>query len=316
MLRTPPRGAPSYTELPLPDSPGRTPMRPSADDLNVEKHHDDTPTPQGRQFSPSVDDLSDEDIMAQIRSLQAILQNRNNKKGSNYNQNKISARSPTSDDDGSPSGTSPLQMDTSFGSTSSLVSAVHRSIGRKRKGSSSPASSPARRLRVSAQIHAPVDAEPSGCKTSPGGQKTSTDGCLPSRQNRRTPKPDLRPNDDTNNIEIFSLSDRTQPDNNTQSRRFPPLPIRPQRPQLPTTARDILPVGSYSARQQHPVKEVPSATYSPSEASVADHGSRAGGRKNTSGPSPYGSRAGGRKNTSGPSPCRFGRKNPPCSPQG
>lgn len=217
MLRTPPRGAPSYTELPLPDSPGRTPMRPSADDLNVEKHHDDTPTPQGRQFSPSVDDLSDEDIMAQIRSLQAILQNRNNKKGSNYNQNKISARSPTSDDDGSPSGTSPLQMDTSFGSTSSLVSAVHRSIGRKRKGSSSPASSPARRLRVSAQIHAPVDAEPSGSKTSP--HRPAFD--------RKATRP-LHPSADADDAIVSLALPTSQPETRPANgqRRFPPTSLR------------------------------------------------------------------------------------------
>ncbi|KAK9685421.1 hypothetical protein QE152_g38030 [Popillia japonica] len=52
-------------------------------------------------------------------------------------------------------------MDTSFDSTASLVSTVHRNLGRKRKGSSSPVSSPARRLRVSAQIHASFDFLPS-----------------------------------------------------------------------------------------------------------------------------------------------------------
>ncbi|KAK9738169.1 zinc finger associated protein [Popillia japonica] len=99
------------------------------------------------------------------------------------------------------------------------------STARKRKGSSSPPSTPSRRIKVTALVHSPT-----------GGQMISTDGCLPSRQKTDTPKPDLRPNDDINNIEIFSLSDRTQPDNNTQSRSFPPLPSRPQRPQLPTMA--------------------------------------------------------------------------------
>ncbi|KAK9703807.1 hypothetical protein QE152_g29118 [Popillia japonica] len=123
MLRTPPRVVPSYARLPLPDSPDKTPNQASDGGINAAKPNDDTPTPYNRGLPSSADELSDEDLMAQINMLQAILQKRLNKKCSNPIHNKTTTRDIISEDEGSPSGTSPLNMDTSFDSTASLIHA-------------------------------------------------------------------------------------------------------------------------------------------------------------------------------------------------
>ncbi|KAK9710036.1 zinc finger associated protein [Popillia japonica] len=180
---------------------------------------EDTPTPYGSGPSSNSESLTDEEILAQIKYLHSLLK----KRRQNGSKRLLSANS-SSDEERPSSGLSPLNMDTSFCSTSSLVRTMAPSAARKRKGSSSPPSTPSRRIKVTALVHSPS-----------GNQKISTDGCQPSCQKTDTPKPDLRPNDDINNIEVFSLSERTQPANNTRSRRFPPLRSRPQRPQLSTT---------------------------------------------------------------------------------
>ncbi|KAK9717212.1 zinc finger associated protein [Popillia japonica] len=165
MLRTPPRVTPSFSRLPLPESPENLTNQACDGPTHDARPNDDTLTPRNLGLPHSEEDLSDDEILAQIKRLQAMLLKRRNRERSTSNDKP--SREQNSDEKGSPSGVSPLTMDTFFGSTSSLVSAVHRNIGRKRKGSSSPASSPARRIRVLAEIHAPVDAEPSGSNTPP-----------------------------------------------------------------------------------------------------------------------------------------------------
>ncbi|KAK9708176.1 hypothetical protein QE152_g27407 [Popillia japonica] len=215
MLRTPPRVTPSFSRLPLPESPENHTNQACDAPTHDTGRNDDTLTPRNLGLPPSEEDLSDDEILAQIKRLQATLLKRRNKERSTTND-KLS-RGQNSDDEGSPSGVSPLTMDTSFGSTSSLVSAVHRNIGRKRKGSSSPASSPARRLRVSAQIHAPVDAEPSGSKTSP--HRPAFD--------RKATRP-LHPSADADDAIVSLTLPTSQPETRPANgqRRFPPTSLR------------------------------------------------------------------------------------------
>ncbi|KAK9686402.1 hypothetical protein QE152_g37219 [Popillia japonica] len=215
MLRTPPRVIPSYSRLPLPESPDGTPNQASHVD---DKSNDDTPTPQRGGLPPSIDDLSNEDIMAQITLLKAILEDRLNGKRSNDSINETTTRDHTSEDEGSPSGTSPLNMDTSFDSTASLVSTVQRNLGKKRKGSSSPDASPARRLRVSAEIHASADDGPSGLTTPPPRQG-------PVRGKLFAPQ-HLGVSDE---ITVLHSRPATHPPSGTtnEQRRFPPNPSKP-----------------------------------------------------------------------------------------
>ncbi|KAK9717103.1 hypothetical protein QE152_g24376 [Popillia japonica] len=234
MLRTPPRVVPSYPGLPLPDSPDKTPNQASDVGINVAKPNDDTPNPYNGGLPSSADELSDEDLMAQINMLQAILQMRLNKKRSNPIHNNTTTRDIISEDEGSPSGTSPLNMDTSFDSTASLVNTVQKNLGKKstaslvntvqknlgkkRKGSSSPVSSPARRLRVSAQIHASGDGAPPGAVTPPPRRP-------PVKRNLLAPQQPM----DADEISVLHSRPAIHPPSgiSNEQRRFPPNPTKP-----------------------------------------------------------------------------------------
>ncbi|KAK9692920.1 hypothetical protein QE152_g34827 [Popillia japonica] len=109
-------------------------------------HSSSTPRHSG---SPAgVGDLTDDQIIAQIRTLQRLLDKRRNTRAANRNLLK----DLNSDDHQFPPGVCPVDIDTSFCSTASLVRAVCPGSSKKRKGSSSPLSSP-RRIKVTAQIH-------------------------------------------------------------------------------------------------------------------------------------------------------------------
>ncbi|KAK9720030.1 hypothetical protein QE152_g22298 [Popillia japonica] len=111
---------------------------------------EETPTPGHSGSSAGVGELTDDQIIEQIRTLQKLLLKRRSSRVTNRNLFK----DLNSDDHQSPPGVSPVDMDTSFCSTASLVRAVCPGSSKKRKGSSSPSSS-LRRIKVTAQIHPP-----------------------------------------------------------------------------------------------------------------------------------------------------------------
>ncbi|KAK9708159.1 zinc finger associated protein [Popillia japonica] len=221
MYRTPPKASLQHSDAPLPDSPAeeRADKSSMATRPQNTMGREDTPTPFCSGPSPKSESLTDEEILAQIKHLHSLL-----KKRRQNGSNRMLSADTSSDEERPSSGLSPLNMDTSFCSTSSLVRAMAPSTAKKRKGSSSPPSTPSRRIKVSALVHSPL-----------GNRKTLTDGCLSSHQKTSIPKHGHKPGDDIDKIEVISQSEPTQTTNNIQSRRFPPLPSRPQRAQKSTT---------------------------------------------------------------------------------
>ncbi|KAK9703806.1 hypothetical protein QE152_g29096 [Popillia japonica] len=218
MLRTPPRAIASFSRLPLPESPEtHTDQACDAPTQNAGPNGG-APAPRGLDLPHSGDDLSDEEIMRQIKHLQSLLEKRNKNK-QKPQKNLFGDSSPS--DAGSPPGASSVDMDTSYCSTASLVRAVQAGPERKRKGSSSsPASSPARRIKVTAQINyvePPID-------------KASTESFPPLKGNPKTnseqPTQGNPPMVKASNAQapIDALS-------GSRVRRFPALPPRPQRAQ-------------------------------------------------------------------------------------
>lgn len=118
----------------------------------VDPNSSDTPTPLVSRPSPGLDDLTDEEIIRQIKNLQRLLEKGNKNKNKSSQRNLFKDSSPS--DNGFPPGSSPVNMDTSYCTTASVVRAVHAGPGRKRKGSSSSSVlSPARRIKVTVQIN-------------------------------------------------------------------------------------------------------------------------------------------------------------------
>ncbi|KAK9731745.1 hypothetical protein QE152_g13380 [Popillia japonica] len=104
--------------------------------------------------------------MAQIKNLQRLLERRrNNKKLAKRKLFKTSNRQV----DSSPPKASPIDMDTSFCSTASLVRTIcaNSNSSRKRKSSPSPSQSP-RRFKVSAMIHSADDSHSAADQTGLG----------------------------------------------------------------------------------------------------------------------------------------------------
>ncbi|KAK9717082.1 zinc finger associated protein [Popillia japonica] len=116
MIRTPPNYHCPSADTPLPVTPmgvGRNKMS----SLNIDRSDDamtcrcssgssatgETPTPQASRSSPSLEDLSDEEIKQQIKNLQRLLEKRNKNKTS---KKSLFGDSPPSDG-GSPLGSSP-----------------------------------------------------------------------------------------------------------------------------------------------------------------------------------------------------------------
>lgn len=221
MYRTPPNSEGPFADTPLPDSPATkntkalSPQRPaSASDVSI--------TPRGSRNSPGIENLSDDEILRQIQALQKLLDHRRRNKPAKRSLYKH--LSPGSGDR-SPSG-SQSEMDTSFGSTASLVRAVCGNGNRKRKGSTSPAScaSP-RRIKVTAQINAPPRAlSPSVTVFAPEGKQSAR------------PKPSFPPQGNLDSIE--NAPSQPAAYSNPSTRRFPELP--PHNRAAPTVSQATL----------------------------------------------------------------------------
>ncbi|KAK9717226.1 hypothetical protein QE152_g24287 [Popillia japonica] len=190
MYRTPPKTQCQYEALPLPDSPAdrQNNSSPSTPKVTGDDGEEETPTPHHSGSPAGVGDLTDDQIMEQIRTLQKLLDERRNAGVGDLTDDQIMEQIRTlqkllderrnsrlanrnllkdlnTDDHQPPPGVSPVDMNTSFCSTASLVRAVGVSpvdmntsfcstaslvravctgSSKKRKGSSSPLSSPRR----------------------------------------------------------------------------------------------------------------------------------------------------------------------------
>ncbi|KAK9737057.1 zinc finger associated protein [Popillia japonica] len=229
MLRTPPRSIATFVDAPLPESPANK----NKDDLpNLthtisERDNDSTLTPSVSHSPSGMEDLTDEQILQQIKNLQRLLEKRrgnipvkrNLYKDLGSDEERSSKSSPV-DMDGSDeersSKSSPVDMDASFSSTTSLAGAVRNSQCRKRKGSASPSSStPPRRFKVTAQINA---------KSSNTSHSTAWDHSYATQLTSR-PKPSPVQQGDFDRIEVMTSQTSGQENLRPQSRRFPELPV-------------------------------------------------------------------------------------------
>ncbi|KAK9736209.1 hypothetical protein QE152_g12681 [Popillia japonica] len=82
MYRTPPKSGTPYANTPLPDSPTTKYIEATAsqEETNTHPNNDDTLTPRDPQNSPGTDNLTDEEIMMQIKKLQRLLEKRRKNK--------------------------------------------------------------------------------------------------------------------------------------------------------------------------------------------------------------------------------------------
>ncbi|KAK9701311.1 zinc finger associated protein [Popillia japonica] len=121
MYRTPPKPDTPYANTPLPESPTTKYIEATAsqEETHTQQNNDDTLTPRDPQNSPGTDNLTDEEIMRQIQKLQRLLEKRRKNKPVKRN---LYQNLSSDDDDCSLSKTS-SDMDTSFCSTASLVTA-------------------------------------------------------------------------------------------------------------------------------------------------------------------------------------------------
>ncbi|KAI4465086.1 reverse transcriptase [Holotrichia oblita] len=211
------------------------------DDVVTTEMSNDVPGQIEIEMNESEDDENWEDD-----NINTLL-GRKAKRASNRNLSKEFS----SDDEGASPERSSVNMDTSFCSTSSLINAVHKNLGKKRKGSFSSTSSPARRFRVQAQIHATNED-----KSPP--QKSSPSKVAHKRENPTIPRSTV----DSDKIETvpFQSGDRWSNDVSSASRRFPPLPRRsaedsaPQRPsaKVSSEGRDTQPPSSPAESEKIP----------------------------------------------------------------
>ncbi|KAK9710046.1 hypothetical protein QE152_g26279 [Popillia japonica] len=223
MLRTPPKTQRQSGFASLPSSPAdeRNDPSPSTPKSTVVEDEEETPTPNHSGSPAGVDELSDDQIMAQIRSLQKLLEQRRNNRTANRNLLK----DLNSDDHQSLAGVSPVDMDTSFCSTASLLRAVCPGSSRKRKGSSSPLLSP-RTLKVTAQIiHSPRS-----------GRDGPSEQRLGAPSGPRKASTDASRRKDLDRIDFSSPRRRVHLEGETQAVEFPPLSNRTQRQRTPPKA--------------------------------------------------------------------------------
>lgn len=254
MIRTPPFQPRTLADTPLPETPdGETKSKANdtKNSQNATKAHSRplegelnnvTLTPLASRFSPDLEEMSNEEIMIQIKNLQKLLDRRLKKKSSKKNLFKDASSS----DDASPSKSSPIDMDTSFCSTASLVRGVQTKTGRKRKGSSSSASSPARRIKVTAQINrADSDNDGPMIESFPPLRRNSK--AITAQLTQAAPPVDGAANPQA---QITSLS-------GSQVRRYPALPSRPQRAQPTSGVPSQIASGNDTgiARQEQPAIE-------------------------------------------------------------
>ncbi|KAI4463235.1 reverse transcriptase [Holotrichia oblita] len=161
MYRTPPRAVTTFTDAPLPSSPA------TEDSINENSQasrniitqfdSDSTLTPQNMNLNLNktpTDELTNEQIYEHIKSLQAILQQREaNTLG--YREQDLFLNLPDDTNGKNKNNSrslSPLSVDTSFGSTSSLVETVNRKINLANRKRPASALSPTC-ITVDAQVH-------------------------------------------------------------------------------------------------------------------------------------------------------------------
>ncbi|KAK9712309.1 zinc finger associated protein [Popillia japonica] len=235
-----------YAATPLPNYPlDGDDSRSSATSRSPDQQDkEDTLTPHCTDLSGGVNDLSDDAILNYIKELQQILEKRRqNKKTNRSLYNELS-----SVEDRTHSKLSPLDMDTSFCSTSSLVRPACPSSARKRGGRSSlshsldtsfcstsslvrPAcpssarkrggrsslshSPPPKRVKVVAQVYSPTE----GRERAPGGHL-------------RPPARSVKPvsGNELDKIEIDITRKPTQAARSQQTRESSPIPDRSPRP--------------------------------------------------------------------------------------
>ncbi|KAK9739013.1 hypothetical protein QE152_g9374 [Popillia japonica] len=224
MLRTPPRSVAALADAPLPESP----VNENKDDIlnlthNIsERDNDSTLTPSVSHSPSGMEDLTDEQILQQIKSLQRLLEKRrkNNSVKRNLYKDLGSDEERSSKSSERTIRLTLARMDTSFSSTASLAGAIRNSQCRKRKGSASPPSStPPRRFKVTAQINA---------KSSNTSHPTAWDHSYATRPASK-PKPSPVQQGDFDRIEVMTSQTLGQENLRLQSRRFPELPVRTQR---------------------------------------------------------------------------------------
>ncbi|KAK9746163.1 zinc finger associated protein [Popillia japonica] len=188
---------------------------PSTPKSTVVEDEEETPTPNHSGSPAGVGELSDDQIMAQISVPR--------RHGHFFLFDRV-LKDLNSDDHQSLAGVSPVDMDTSFCSTASLIRAVCPGSSRKRKGSSSPLLSP-RRLKVTAQIHPP---------------RSGRDGPLEQRlaapSAPRKASTDAIRRKDLDRIDFSSPRRRVHLEGETQTVEFPPLSNRTQRQRTPPEA--------------------------------------------------------------------------------
>ncbi|KAK9717068.1 zinc finger associated protein [Popillia japonica] len=171
--------------------------------------------------------------MEQIRTLKKLLDKRRSSRVTNRNlfkdlnsvTNRNLFKDLNSDDHQSPPGVAPVDMDTSFCSTASLVRAVCPGSSKKRKGSSSLLSSP-RRIKVTAEIH-----PPRGGRVSPSVRRVMALSVVNKTNIGAWPREDL------NKIELSSPREHDRVRSAPQAESLPPLSGRPQRRRTPPVAR-------------------------------------------------------------------------------